>query len=98
MPDVPDALVERDTGAIVDGLELDAAVKVLCDVADDVEDREHRLLGVGLTRQRDRVPGKGHEGGEQRSGHHGYSLASYTQQTQPRQFASLAVSLGFAES
>lgn len=38
MPDMPDALVKGDTAAVIDGLELDAVVGVLGDVADDVED------------------------------------------------------------
>ena len=29
VPDVPDALVERDAGAVVDRLELDALVRIL---------------------------------------------------------------------
>ena len=74
MPDVVQALVEGHARAVVDRLQLDAAVGGLGDVADDVEDREHRLLGVGLTRQRHRVAGKSHDGGEeheQRIRHHG---------------------------
>ena len=54
VPDVPDALVECHTRAIVDGLERDALVRVLGHVPDDVEGRQHRLLVVGLARQRNR--------------------------------------------
>ena len=41
-----------DAGAVVDALERDAAVGLGRDVADDVEDWEHRLLVVGLARER----------------------------------------------
>ena len=52
VPDVPDALVERDAGAVVDRLERDGSVRGLGHVADDVEGRQHRVLVVGLARER----------------------------------------------
>ena len=40
-------LVVRDAAAVVDRLERDVAAAAMADVADNVEYRQHGLLGVG---------------------------------------------------
>ena len=45
-------LVVRDAAAVVDRLERDVAAAAMADVADNVEYRQHGLLGVGLARER----------------------------------------------
>eukprot|EP00037_Helgoeca_nana_P013790 m.127404 g.127404 ORF g.127404 m.127404 type:complete len:680 (-) comp22229_c0_seq1:115-2154(-) len=52
VPDVVDAVLVRDATHVVDCFQFDRAISALCDVADDVVDREHGLFSVGLARQR----------------------------------------------
>ena len=57
MPHVVQALVKSDANAVVDGFEGNVATAALGDVADNVEYREHWLLGVGLARQGPAITG-----------------------------------------
>ena len=62
VPHVIYALVIRHARAIVDRLERDGSVRGLGDVADDVEGRQHRVLVVGLARERAGVRVRRHGG------------------------------------
>ena len=57
VPHVVQTLVKSDATAVVDGFQRDVAAAALGDVADNMEYREHWLLGVGLARQGPAITG-----------------------------------------